>query len=525
MRIPDIVVLGLYLVALVLIGLRFARRQTSTSEYFVAGRSIPGWAMGLSLLATIITSVSFVAYPGAAYAGNWSLLVPGIMFIGVLALSGKVVVPFFRHVVHMSAYEYFGLRFGRGVRIYSSFAFGVGHFSKMGFVFYLLALTLAGMTGWPIDHIIVITAVVTILYTVLGGVEAVVWTDVLQGFVLWLGILVSLAYLLFLPPQGPHAVLYEAWSHHKISLGSPALRLDHPTILVLAIYGFFFYLQKYTADQTVVQRYLIARSDRSALRGIALGAGLCLPVWTAFMLIGTLLWSFYRLTGERLPSTVVKADQVFPHFLVTHLAPGLGGLFIAALAGSAMAMLASDMNCLALIGVEDFYRFARPLSSDRDRLRAGRIVVVLSGCAAAALALRLAHTQGTALSLYYTITAIVAGGLAGLFLLAFLFRGATRSGAIAGIVVSLVFTVWATLTAGHGMPSLGWFQFPWHDYMIGAIGHVVLLVVGIVCSYLFPGSGPRAADKTFWGWRAQSRAASISVKVTQPHLYAHSERS
>ena len=525
MKLPDILVLLLYLAALVFIGVRLARRQTSTSEYFVAGRSIPGWAMGLSLLATIITSVTFIAYPGAAYAGDWSLLVPGIMFVGVLILCGKIVVPFFRHVVNMSAYEYFGLRFGRGVRMYSSFAFGVGHFSKMGFVFYLLALTLAAMTGWPIDHVILITAAITILYTVLGGIEAVVWTDVLQGFVLWLGILVSLGCLLFLPPQGPHAVLYEAWSHHKISLGSTAFRLDKPTILVLAIYGFFFYLQKYTADQTVVQRYLIARSDRSALRGIALGAGLCLPVWTAFMLIGSLLWSFYRLTGETLPSSITKADQVFPHFLVTHLAPGLGGLFIAALAGSAMSMLASDMNCLALIGVEDFYRFARPRSTDRERLRVGRAVVVLSGCAAAALALRLAHTQGTALSLYYTITAIVAGGLAGLFLLAFLFREATRAGAIAGIVVSLLFTVWATLTAGRGAPWFGRFRFPWHDYMIGAVGHVVLLLVGLLFSYLWPGSRPRASEKTLWGWLAQSHTTPASVTMSQPHSYAGSEHS
>jgi solute:Na+ symporter, SSS family len=105
MRIPDILVLALYLCALVAIGIRFARRQTSTSEYFVAGRSIPGWAMGLSLLATIITSVTFIAYPGAAYAGDWSLLVPQIMFVAVLILIGKVIVPFFRHVVNMSAYE------------------------------------------------------------------------------------------------------------------------------------------------------------------------------------------------------------------------------------------------------------------------------------------------------------------------------------------------------------------------------------------------------------------------------------
>jgi len=507
MRPLDLIVIALYLIGVVGIAVYFSRRQTTTEMYFVAGRSIPGWAMGLSLLATIITSVTFIAYPGAAYAGNWSLIVPGIMFVAVLGVVGTVVVPFFRRVVHMSAFEYFGSRFGIGVRLYSSFAFGIGHFSKMGFVFYLLALTLSSMTGWPIDHVIVFTAVVTILYTMIGGVEAVVWSDVIQGFVLWLGIIICIGYLLFLPPQGPHAILSDAWSHHKMSLGSTALRLDQPTIFVLAIYGFFFYLQKYTADQTVVQRYLIAKTDRSALRGIALGASLCVPVWAAFMMIGSLLWSFYRVTGEKLPASVQKADQVFPHFLVTHLQPGLGGLFIAALLGSAMAMLASDMNCLAVIGVEDFYRTARPQSTDKQRLRAGRAIVVLSGAAAASVALRLAHSQGTALSIYYTITAIVAGGLAGLFLLAFLFPRATRAGAIAGILANLVFTVWATLTLGHG----GRYSFPWHEYMIGAIGHIILLVVGIAFSYLLPGGTPLYPDRTLWGWLALKKAETASL--------------
>lgn len=523
MRALDLLVIVLYMGVLVGIGLRFARRQT-TDEYFVAGRSIPGWATGLSLLATIITSVTFVAYPGSAYAGNWSNLVPGIMFIAVLGVVGTVVVPFFRHAVKMSAYEYFGARFGTGVRMYSSFAFGVGHFSKMGFVFYLLALTLASMTGWSVDHVIILTAVITILYTVMGGVEAVVWTDVVQGFVLWLGIIVSVAYLLFLPKQGPAAVFHDAWSHGKMSLGSTAMRLDRPTILVLAIYGFFFYLQKYTADQTVVQRYLIARSDKSALRGMALGAGLCLPVWAGFMLIGSLLWSFYRLTGERLPASIQKADQVFPHFLVTHLQPGLGGLFIAALLGSAMAMLASDMNCLALIGVEDFYRFAKPASSDRQQLRVGRLMVVLSGIAAAAVALRLAHTQGSALSLYYMITAMVAGGLAGLFLLAFFFPRATRRGAIAGIIVNLIFTVWATLSLEHKLAYMGRLQFPWHEYMIGALGHILLLIVGLIVSYIWPGDQPMATEKTLRGWLAQTRS-NAAEPLLQMQLHSQSEPS
>src|ERR1700678_2246190 len=169
MRIPDILVLALYLCALVATGIRFARRQTSTSEYFVGGRSIPGWAMGLSLLATIITSVTFIAYPGAAYAGDWSLLAPQIMFVLVIATIGFVIVPFFRHVVAMSVYEYFGKRFGPEVRMYSSFAFAMGHFSKMGFVFYLLALSVGGITGWSLARIIVVLGLITIFYTLIGG--------------------------------------------------------------------------------------------------------------------------------------------------------------------------------------------------------------------------------------------------------------------------------------------------------------------------------------------------------------------
>jgi SSS family solute:Na+ symporter len=292
-----------------------------------------------------------------------------------------------------------------------------------------------------------------------------------------------------------------------MSLGSTALRLDKPTIIVLVIYGFFFYLQKYTADQTVVQRYLIAKTDRSALRGISLGAALCLPVWTAFMLIGSLLWSFYRVTGEALPASIQKADQVFPHFLVTHIPPGLAGLFIAALLGSAMAMLASDMNCLATIGVEDFYRLAHPQATDKQQLKVGRGIVAASGFAAAGVALKLAHSQGSALSLYYTITAIVAGGLAGLFLLAFLFKRATRKGAIAGIAANLIFTIWATLTLNGKIVDMGRFNFSMHEYMIGAVGHLVLLVFGILFSLILPNSTPSNPELTLWGWLQRNSPA------------------
>ncbi len=512
MRPLDVMVIGLYLAVLVAVGVRVSRRQTSTNEYFLADRSIPGWAIGMSLLATIITSVTFIAYPGAAYAGNWSLLVPGIMFVLVIAAIGFVVVPFFRHVVAMSAYEYFGKRFGPEVRMYSSFAFAMGHFSKMGFVFYLLALSVGGITGWNLTRVIVILGLITIFYTLIGGLEAVIWTDVLQGFVLWTGVAVSVGLLLFSPRVHTGEVLHLIAISHKTSLGSMSFNLHAQTFWTMAIYGLFFYLQKYTADQTVVQRYLAAKTDRAALRGIGMGAALCLPAWTAFMFIGSLLWAFYRITGDALPASVTKPDQVFPHFMVTQMPVGVAGLFLAALFGAAMSMLASDLNCLAVILVQDFYSHFAPRSTDRQRLSIGKVSVAVCGVLAVAVALRLCRTQGAALSLYYLATSIVAGGLAGLFLLAFLVRRAGRSAALLAIAANLIFTAWATLTMNGGRTwNLHRWNYPWHELTIGAVGNTLMFLVG--CMACLFASADRVTGPTLWDWMAMNRQSALDKTI------------
>lgn len=511
MRPFDVAVIVAYLAVLVGVGVRVSRRQTTTNEYFLADRTIPGWAIGMSLLATIITSVTFIAYPGASYAGDWSLLVPGIMFVLVIAAIGIVVVPFFRHVVAMTAYEYFGKRFGPEVRMYSSFAFAMGHFSKMGFVFYLLALSVGGITGWGLARVIVILGLITIFYTLIGGLEAVIWTDVVQGFVLWTGVIVSIGLLLFSPRVHAGEVMQLIAVNHKTSLGSMSFNLHAQTFWTMVIYGLFFYLQKYTADQTVVQRYLAAKTDRAALRGIGLGAALCLPVWTAFMFIGTLLWAFYRITGDHFPASVTRPDQVFPHFMVTQMPAGVAGLFLAALFGAAMSMLASDLNCLAAIIVEDFYGHFSPSSTDRQRLRVGKLSVAVCGLLAIAAALRLSTTQGSALALYYLATAVVAGGLAGLFLLAFLVRRAGRIVALVAIATNLVFTAWATLTMNGGrIWNLHSWNYPWHEFTIGAVGNTLMFVVGWIASVLMPAD--RVAGPTLWDWLA-SRNQSVCDKT------------
>ncbi len=510
MHVVDAIIIAAYLLTLVGIGLRFSGRQKTTNAYFVAGRSVPGWAAGLSLFATTITSVTFIAYPGAAYAGDWTLLSPGILFLVVIVAIGPIVVPFFRHAVSMSVYEYFGQRFGRLVRIYAAFTFALGSFAKMGFVFYLLALSVASFTGWPMWLLIAGLGVISIFYTLVGGFSAVIWTDVVQGILLWAGVAVTIVILLFFSGARPAAMFHLIAASGKMSLGSPHFDLSRPTFWTLAIYGIFFYFQRYTADQSVVQRYLASKSDRAALRGMAMGASLCLPVWTAFMLIGSLLWALYRITGQALPSAVTRADQVFPYYMVSHMPPGVSGVFLAALFGAAMSMLASDLNCVGLILVQDFHSQFLPDRTDAQRLRFGKLVIVVCGALAIAVAVGLTHTRGSALALYYAATAILAGGLAALFLLAFLCRRAGRTAALIGIAVNLVFTTYAVLTMDGGkFVNLHGLNFPWSEYTIGACGNVLFFAAGLLGVFLFPAQADGSLRHTLWDWLASRKQLPV----------------
>jgi SSS family solute:Na+ symporter len=508
LRTLDLAVIVIYFAVVAFIGFWFARRQNSTEAYFVARRSIPHWAMGLSIFATIISSITFIAYPGAAFKGDWNLLVPGFMAVGVLLVLGTTLIAFFRHAVGMSAYEYFEKRFGYGARAYSALAFTAGHFSKMGFVLFTITTAICGMTGWDKYHVIVGAGFVTILYTLIGGLEAVIWTEVLQGIVKLTGVVVVIGVLISIMPGGAGAAFQLADEKNKFSLGSFNFDLAaNGNFWVMLLYGTFWYLQKYAADQTLVQRYLVAKSDRDALKGVALGAALCVPAWTAFMLVGTLLWAYYQLSGEVFPSHLldksgkVIADQVFPYFLTTKIPAGLAGVFMAALFSAAMSTMSSDLNCLSAVGVEDYYRKLRPDSTDRERLTMGKIIVAVCGVIAVGIGTFIARKGEGALALYYATTAIMSAGLAGMFLLAFFSRRANRQGLWVGIITALLFTGWATLTGGkYKMMSLGGWDYSWPDVMIGVIAHVIVLVVGWLASWIFPAETNLMKEWTFWGW-------------------------
>ncbi|HEY1790164.1 MAG TPA: sodium:solute symporter [Verrucomicrobiae bacterium] len=520
----DLVVIAVYFLAVACIGLRFSRRQKSTETYFVAERRIPWWAMGLSVFATIISSITFIAYPGAAFKGDWNQLVPGFMAVGVLLVAGTTLISFFRQAVRMSAYEYFEKRFGYGARAYSALAFSAGHFSKMGFVLFTVTVAVCGMTGWDKYHVILGAGLLTILYTLFGGIEAVIWTEVLQGIVKLAGVIIIIGVLLWIIPGGAGAAFHLASEKNKMSLGNFSFNLAaNGNFWVMLLYGAFWYLQKYAADQTLVQRYLVAKSDRGAMRGVALGALLCVPAWTAFMLVGTLLWAYYQLSHDTLPPNLFDAngkiisDEVFPYFLTTKIPAGLAGIFMAALYSAAMSTMSSDLNCLSAVGVEDYYRRLRPNSTDRQQLVAGKLIVAICGVIATGIGLFIASKGDSALKLYYAATAIVAGGLAGMFLLAFLSRRANRQGLWIGIAAMLLFTAWATFTSGNDAAiNLGDYNYIWPTVMIGVIGHAIVFVVGWFASLFFPADPDLKQEWTLWGWLERRKASGTERRSAPP---------
>jgi len=196
--------------------------------------------------------------------------------------------------------------------------------------------------------------------------------------------------------------------------------------------------------------------------------------------------------------------------MVTHMPVGVSGVFLAALFGAAMSMLASDLNCVGLIMTQDFYAQVFPRRTDAEQLRFGKLVIVGCGALAIAVAIGLTHTLQSALGLYYAVTAILAGGLAGLFLLAFLCRRAGRAAALTGIGVNLAFTIYATLTLGGGrMVNLREMNYPWSEYTIGAAGNLLFLASGLLVAALFPARSDGQLRHTLWDWLANRKQISV----------------
>lgn len=498
------------------VGLSFSKRQKDTGNYFKAGGKIPSWAIGMSILATLISSVTFLAYPGEGFSSNWIRLVQGLMVPVVLIFIVGIIVPLFRKVIRLSAYEYFEKRFGFLARLYASLGFVLNHFAKMGTVFYLIALALNGMTGINTVVIIVVIGVIVVAITMIGGIEAVIWLDVIQGFLLIVGGLLSLGILLFSVDGGPSAIWNVAMENDRIGFGPFDLEFVNLTFWVMALNGIFYAIQKYGTDQTIVQRYLTAKSDKDAVRASLFGVLLSVPVWALFMFIGTALFAYYQIMGG-LPADTVT-DQVFPYFIMSKLPVGVVGLILSALIAAAFSSLDSDLNCLSAIVLEDYYLRWRPDTPEEKQLKLSRLFTALAGVGAIAVALfYVLHGGEGVLGIIFTLYAIFSGGIAGMFLLGIFSRKATRKGVYIGIAASILFTFYALLSStpmeigGQKvlLLDLGNMNFDQHKYMIGVYSHLVLMVVGFGASFFFK---EKEVDEnlTYYGWLKLKRSAQTN---------------
>jgi SSS family solute:Na+ symporter len=491
----DYSIIILSVAVAIYIGMYFSRRQKTSDKFFTGGRNIPPWAIGISIMATLISSITFLAYPAAAYKSNWILLVQGLMVPLVLVGLVGYIVPLFRRTIGISTYEYFEKRFGLPARMYSSVAFILMHFSKLGTVVYLMSLALGTMMGADILTTIWIVTIAIIVITFYGGLEGVIWMDVFQGIWLMLGGLICIGIILFVPSGGPAEVFRVMNEADKISFGPYDMDFARLTFIVMAINGIFYALQKYGTDQTIVQRYLAAKSDKEAIRASLIGVLLSVPLWAMFMFIGSALFAFYKLSPGLLPEGMLS-EGVFPHFITTQLPVGVKGFIIAALIAAAISTIASDINCLSAIGVEDFYsRFNKKLT-DKNKLRMAKIIIVVSGLLSAVIATIYYYWGGEGvLGVVFGLYAIFSAGIVGMFMLGVLIPKANEKGLYVGMVACILFTAWATLTTTsyevNGTKELLWdlgnLNFPHHTYMLGVYSHFVLFFVGWGASYLFKG--------------------------------------
>lgn len=499
----DYLVILISLLVSLSVGAYFAKKQTSTNNYYAAGGNIPSWAVGMSILATLISSVTFLAYPGAGFAGNWILLVQGIMVVAVLVFLVWFVVPLYRKVIGISAYEYFEKRFGFFARIYSSLSFALTHFSKMGTVFFLMGLAIASMTGFNSYLVVWIIGFVVIYITLKGGIEAVIWLDVIQGFMLIFGGLLCATVIFLSVEGGPSTIFNIAFENNKIDFAPYDWDFTKLTFIVMVLNGIFYGIQKYGTDQTIVQRYLTARSEKGAVRAALMGVVLSLPVWALFMFIGTALFSYYETMPGVLPADI-NSDAVFPYFIMTQLPAGVTGLILSALIAAAISSLDSDLNCLSAIAVEDYYIRIKKNTDDQQRLKFGKLIVVVSGLAALVIASIYVYTGSEGvLGIVFGLYAIFSGGIAGIFLLGIFSRRANKQGLNIAIATCILFTAYAVLTSlkidGVPLIDLGDLNFTHHSYMLGVYTHLIILVVGYVSSLFFK-TEPVHEDLTIYAW-------------------------
>ncbi len=478
----DLIIFLVFTLGVVVFGCSFYKKDNTSADFTQAGRSLPGWVVGMSIFATYVSSISYIGYPGKAFASNWNAFVFSLSIPVASFFAARFFVPFYRKGGSVSAYTFLEEKFGRWARLYASACYLLTQIARMGSILYLLAVPMHILMGWNLHMVIIATSVAIIIYSMLGGLKAVIWADAIQGIILIGGALLCLAILCFSMPDGPMQV-FDLAIHspegNKFSLGAFTSDLTTSTFWVCLIYGVFINLQNYGIDQNYVQRYHAAKTDRDARFSALFGGYLFIPVSALFFLIGSALYSYYTAHPGLLPGDIAaKPDYVFPFFIVHGLPMGLRGLLIASIFAAGMSTVSTSVTSAATIILTDYYKPLAKHSTERRDVTVLRLSSCVVGVIGIIVAIAMLSVESI-IDAWWKLSSIFSGGMLGLFLLGILPRRIGRWAALIGCVAGIAVIAWISLAGLYNLPGIHL-----HEYLAIVLGTTTIFVVGFLLSLL-----------------------------------------
>jgi len=480
LHIVDLVVMMAYLLMMAGMGFWFMRRNSSSDAYFRAGGKLPWWAVSMSIYATMFSSITFISVPAMSFSGDMRYLV---ISFGILILAPVVVkwyLPHFRKLNLTSAYEYLEQRFNLPCRLFASAAFSLFMIARTGIVTYLPALAVSAVTGIDINVAIVSVTVITVLYCVIGGVEAVIWSDFVQSLILIGSTALIFTILVCGTDGGVSGFLTMGMAADKFRVFDFAFDWSKPCFWVMFVAGIVANLASYTSDQCVVQRYMTTSDIKGAGRSIMLNGVLSVINCVVFFMMGVALWTFYQSHPGALAEGT-KPDAVLPIFIAKELPVGVSGLIFAALAAATMSTISSNLNSAATAITVDFWerlvlrrRKMDAEDGDRSKLRCAQTATFIVGILGGLFALVLANADiGNIYDQFQRFLGILTGGLGCLFFMGIFMRRINGFGAMCGLVVNYVVCF--------GLDAMEWSGKP-HMLLLGFLGMVACLAVAPIAS-------------------------------------------
>ena len=437
----DILVITLYFILILGLGIYFSKRQKNTEDYFKARERIPSWAAGLSLFGTALSPITFMAIPAKTYSTDWSYFLLNMSVFLAVPLIVYLFIPYFRRKNIKTAYEYLEIRFSVIIRLVGSICFILYQIGRMGVVLFLPSIAINLVTGVDLFICISLMGVISLIYTLMGGIEAVIWTDVVQVFVLMGGVIISLAMNVINTDGGFEGILEIAHLEDKFNAFDLTLSLKEPTVWVMLFGGFFANLTSYGTDHTMVQRYLVTPTKKEAQKSIWIGALLTIPSSLIFFFVGTTLFVFYKMNPSALNENFITDDAIFPWYIVTELPTGISGILIAAIFAAAMSSLSSSMNAgAASLNVDILDRFG--LGKNEDPMKIARWTTFIIGTLGILFAFFMATFDIKSLwDEFNKILGLILGSLGGVFLLGLMTKKANSKGVVFGIVFSFLIQI------------------------------------------------------------------------------------